>query len=405
MTNWKKTFGIIWTGQFLSILTSMIVNFAIILWLSFETRSAEVLAFGSIAALLPQTVLGFFVGVFIDRWNRKKVMMLSDSFIAFCTLILAVLFYFGAAQIWHIYILLALRSVGSAFHMPAMEASVPLIAPESQLMRIAGINQMIHSAGSIAGPALGALFITMMDIGYVLLFDVAGAVFAVVSLMFVHIPNPPKNETAINIRNVWNEMKAGVKVVISQSGMKYLFLFSVIATFCIMPVSVLFPLMTLDHFGGNAYQMSLIEAIWGVGALFGGAVLGVRKFEVNKVILINAMYLTLGLSFLLSGLLPANAFYMFVILTSFGGVAGAVYSSSFTAIIQEKIDPAILGRIFSMFMSVSLLPAMIGLLGTGFMADTIGLTTTFVIMGGIICLIGIISFFIPSLMTLDKKSV
>lgn len=102
MDNWKRVFAIIWTGQFLSILTSSIVNFAIVLWLSLETGSAEVLAFATMAALLPQSVLGLFTGIFIDRWKRKRVMIMADSFIAFCTLILAVLFYFDLAKISHI---------------------------------------------------------------------------------------------------------------------------------------------------------------------------------------------------------------------------------------------------------------------------------------------------------------
>ena len=179
MDNWKRVFAIIWTGQFLSILTSSIVNFAIVLWLSLETGSAEVLAFATMAALLPQSVLGLFTGIFIDRWKRKRVMIMADSFIAFCTLILAVLFYFDLAKISHIYVLLALRSVGSAFHMPAMQASVPLLAPKSELMRIAGINQVIQSVCNIAGPALAGLFITMMKMTNILLLDVAGAAFAV----------------------------------------------------------------------------------------------------------------------------------------------------------------------------------------------------------------------------------
>ena len=174
MDNWKRVFAIIWTGQFLSILTSSIVNFAIVLWLSLETGSAEVLAFATMAALLPQSVLGLFTGIFIDRWKRKRVMIMADSFIAFCTLILAVLFYFDLAKISHIYVLLALRSVGSAFHMPAMQASVPLLAPKSELMRIAGINQVIQSVCNIAGPALAGLFITMMKMTNILLLDVAG---------------------------------------------------------------------------------------------------------------------------------------------------------------------------------------------------------------------------------------
>ena len=104
MDNWKRVFAIIWTGQFLSILTSSIVNFAIVLWLSLETGSAEVLAFATMAALLPQSVLGLFTGIFIDRWKRKRVMIMADRCIAFCTLILAVLFYFDLAKISHIYV-------------------------------------------------------------------------------------------------------------------------------------------------------------------------------------------------------------------------------------------------------------------------------------------------------------
>ena len=113
---WKKTFAIIWSGQFLSVLSSSIVGYAVIFWLSIETRSAEVLALAAICGMLPQSVIGFFAGPYVDRWNRKRTMILSDMFIALCTLLLAVLFWCGAACTWHIYLLLACRSAGSAFH-------------------------------------------------------------------------------------------------------------------------------------------------------------------------------------------------------------------------------------------------------------------------------------------------
>ena len=262
MDNWKRVFAIIWTGQFLSILTSSIVNFAIVLWLSLETGSAEVLAFATMAALLPQSVLGLFTGIFIDRWKRKRVMIMADSFIAFCTLILAVLFYFDLAKISHIYVLLALRSVGSAFHMPAMQASVPLLAPKSELMRIAGINQVIQSVCNIAGPALAGLFITMMKMTNILLLDVAGAAFACLSLCFVFIPDPSHEERNSEL-HLWREAKEAIMEVRNQYGLSWLFLLSILATFVIMPVSVLFPLITLNHFAGNAFQVRMVEVSWG----------------------------------------------------------------------------------------------------------------------------------------------
>ena len=402
MDNWKRVFAIIWTGQFLSILTSSIVNFAIVLWLSLETGSAEVLAFATMAALLPQSVLGLFTGIFIDRWKRKRVMIMADSFIAFCTLILAVLFYFDLAKISHIYVLLALRSVGSAFHMPAMQASVPLLAPKSELMRIAGINQVIQSVCNIAGPALAGLFITMMKMTNILLLDVAGAAFACLSLCFVFIPDPSHEERNSEL-HLWREAKEAIMEVRNQYGLSWLFLLSILATFVIMPVSVLFPLMTLNHFAGNAFQVSLVEVSWGGGALLAGALLGLKKYRWNEILLINGMYIALGLTFLFCGLFPVSGFIWFAVLTALGGVCGSLYFATFTTVIQSRIDPGVMGRVFSFYMSFSMLPSMIGLLSTGFLADSIGLGNTFIISGGFLCLIGIISFFIPSLISLKES--
>lgn len=401
MNNWKKTFTIIFTGQFLSILTSTTVNFAVILWISIETGSAEMLAWTSIAALLPQTLLGPVSGVYIDRWDRKKVMMLADSFIAFCTFILALLFWFDVAKMWHIFILLGLRSVGSSFHMPAMQASVPLLAPADQLSRIAGFNQMISSVANIAGPALGALFIILWDMQYVLMLDVAGALMAVSSLLFVHIPNPEKKEEAV--KNVIYEMRIGAMSILKNRGLSWIFFFSILATFFILPVSVLFPLMTLQHFGGNEFQVSLIEILWSVGALLGGIIMGARTYRVNKVVLVNCMYFILGVTFLLSGILSSSGFVLFVVYTAIGGVAGAVYGSAFTAIVQTNIEPAALGRVFSLFFTVSLIPSMIGIAGISIFADHIGLTNSFVLSGSILMLIGVFAFFTPSALRIDKR--
>lgn len=402
MNNWKRVFAIIWTGQFLSILTSSIVNFSIVLWLSLETGSAEVLAFATIAALLPQSVLGLFAGIFIDRWKRKRVMILADSFIAFCTLILAVLFYFDLAAIGHIYALLALRSVGSAFHMPAMQASVPLLAPKSELIRVAGINQVIQSVCNIAGPALAGLFISFMKMTNILLLDVAGAVFACLSLCFVTIPDPSHEEQKKEL-HLWQEAKDAIEDVRKQEGLPWLFILSILGTFVIMPASVLFPLMTLNHFSGNAFQVSMIEVAWGGGALLGGALLGLRKFHWNEVGLINRMYVLLGISFLLSGLLPVGGYMGFVGLTAFGGISGSLFFASFTTVIQSRVDPDVMGRVFSFYMSLSMLPYMIGLLSTGFLADTIGLGNTFIISGAFLCMIGVASFFIPTLNGLKRS--
>lgn len=403
MNNWKRTFIIIWSGQFFSTLTSSIVGFAVVFWLSIKTGSPEVLASAMIAVLLPFIILGLFTGVYVDRWDRKRTMILADSFVALCSAALGILFYLEMTPLWLIYLLLALRSAGSAFHMPAMQASVPLLAPESELMRIAGINQIIQSISNIAGPALGAVLISLLSMTYVMMFDVLGAAIACTSLLFVKIPNPEKKEDIEP--NVWLEVKEGVRHLFMDRGITYLMVSVIGITLFIVPIAALYPLMTTSYFGGNAYQMGLVETAWGIGMLVGGAVLSLKFMKTtNKVASMNIVAMGLGITYWAMGILPTSGFALFVVLTALSGVAGSIYWSSFTVILQTKIDPAALGRVFSIYDSVSLLPTIPGLLATGFIAERIGLLNAFIIAGVATLAIGAIASFVPAIRRLGHTT-
>lgn len=395
MTDWKRVFAIIWTGQLFSTLSSAMIGYAVVFWLSLETRSAEVLAFSTIAAMLPQLLLGPFTGVLIDRWNRKRIMIFADLFIAVCSLIMAVLFMEGKVALSLVYLLLALRSAGAAFHVPAMQASVPLLAPESELIRINGINQVIQSVTTIAGPALAALFLTILNMTWILMIDVIGATIAIVSLLLVQIPDPPAKEDAPE-PHIFREMLEGFREVHKRPGIFWLFMVLILIHFFIMPIAAMFPLMTVDLFSGGTYQMSIVEVAWGLGMLAGGAVLGMKP-KMNRIAVINTTYIILGLTFAFSGILPAWGFWIFAGLTFFGGISMSVFSGTFMTVLQTTIDPAALGRVFSIFGSLTLLPSMIGLLQTGFIADSIGVPLAFVISGSMITLLGAGSFFIPAI--------
>ncbi len=197
-------------------------------------------------------------------------------------------------------------------------------------------------------------------------------------------------------------MKEGAMVVLRNKGLSLVFLYSIIILFFIIPISVLFPLMTIDYFNGTGFQAGIIEAIWSVGALAGGAVMGAKVYKVNRVGLINWSYILLGAAFMASGMLSPNGFVWFAVLTGISGIAGAVYNSAFTGLVQTKIDPAALGRVFSTFYAIALLPSMLGLIGIGSIADSIGLNTSFIISGFIIIITGIAAFFTKSSMKIDK---
>lgn len=398
---WFRTYFTIWVGQFVSMLTSYAVNFAVIIWLSLEMQSAEVLAYAGIAGLLPQALIGPFAGVFIDRLNRKKVMIYSDLFIAFSTFLMILVLKQGYQDLILIYILLGLRSIGSAFHSPAMQAITPLIVPEDDLLRVAGINQLLQSVSSIAGPALGALAITYLPISEVLYLDIIGAAGAIISLSLVIIPSLPSQGKG-SFFTVINDLKGGLNAIQENTGLKYLFMYAMMATFFIMPVAVMFPLLTTGHYGGDKFEMSVIEVIWGIGMLIGGSILGGIRISISKVALVNAAHLLIGLTIAVSGIFPSSWFWVFVAVTGLGGLSMSVFSATFMTIIQQQVKPEYLGRVFSLYFSIAVLPSIIGLLFTGSVAEWIGVASAFIIAGILIMMVGVASFLTPPLMRLGK---
>ena len=138
---WAPRFFTLWIGQALSLLGSQLVQFAIIWYLTKKTNSATALAIASLMGLLPQVVLSPFIGTWVDRGNRRFIMIIADATVAFATLILVVLFALGHADIGHIYALLFVRAVAGGFHQSAFGASVILLVPKDHLARVQGFNQ------------------------------------------------------------------------------------------------------------------------------------------------------------------------------------------------------------------------------------------------------------------------
>lgn len=400
---WFKTYLYIWIGQFISLLTSSAVNFAVIIYLSIHYKSAEVLAYAGIAGLLPQAVIGPFAGVYIDRWDRKKVMIFADAFIALCTFLMSFAFVEGEANLLLVYILLVCRSLGQAFHTPAMQAIAPLIVPEDKLLKVSGINQMLQSVSMIAGPALGTLAITYAPISKVLYLDVLGACLAIISLLFVVIPQVMVNREEGDISSVMQDLLGGFGEIHKNKGLYLMFVYAMLTTFFVMPVAIMYPLLTIDHYAGGKWEMSIIEVVWGVGMLIGGGALSAWKGNLSKVIIVNAMHIFLGLTFVFSGWISGEWFWIYVAITTLGGIGMSFFNASFMTIIQEEIKPEYLGRVFSMYFSFAIIPSVIGLLFTGWIAEEIGVVNAFIIGGLAMCVVGILSFLTPAVMNLGKN--
>jgi len=155
--NWKKNFFTIWMGQAFSQFSSSVLQFAIVWYLTDHTGSALVLSAAMLMGFLPQGILGPFIGVFIDRYRRKRIMMISDLVISLASLVMVLAGWLGFLSTGLILMILLIRSIGSAFHTPCLQAVTPQIVPKDQLMRCAGYSQSLQSVSQIFSPALAAI--------------------------------------------------------------------------------------------------------------------------------------------------------------------------------------------------------------------------------------------------------
>jgi len=248
---------------------------------------------------------------------------------------------------------------------------------------------------------LGAMAIGFLPIGHVLLLDIAGAFIAVVSLLFVRIPVVKEVvKTKVTLGQVFQDMTVAYQEIRKSKGLSLLFLYCAIAGICIMPISVLLPLMTMHRFDGGKWEMGIVETVWGGGALLGGSILSMVNIRFRKIHLVYLAHILLGFAFLVLAFLSKEQFVLFILLVSMGGISAALYNSGFTATVQEMVQPHLLGRVFALYYSFDVLPTVIALAGTSFVVHYIGLNILFAVLGAIVLAIGIISYFTPSFRTM-----
>jgi DHA3 family macrolide efflux protein-like MFS transporter len=400
--NWKGSFFIIWTGQAVSLLGSQLVQFALIWYLTDTTSSATILATASLVAFLPNVVLSPFIGALVDRWNRRKIMLIADTFIALVTVGLAVLFALGIAEIWHIYTLMFLRSIGGSFHGPAMIASTSLMVPKEQLTRIQGLNQTLNGGLNIISAPLGALLIEIMPTQGILAIDVVTALIAIVPLLFISIPQPERDPTDLAKKpSVLREMREGMEYMISWRGIMIIAIFAALLNFLLSPAFSLLPLLVKDHFNGGATQLGWINAIFGIGVILGGLTLGIWGGFKKRVYTSLIGVFGIGLGSLLLGLVPSNYFIIATLGMAITGISQPIANGALGAIMQATVAPEYQGRVFTLLGSVAMGMTPIGLAIAGPLSDWLGIQTWF-LFGGIACIVmGLLMLTIPAVVNVE----
>lgn len=388
--NWKKKFFALYTGQFFSLLSSAAVQFSIIWWLTDTTGSPLVLTLAGLAGFLPQALVGPFAGTLTDRYSRKMMMILADMTVALGSLILFASMYFSEPSIALVILVLVVRSLATAFHMPAMQASVPLLAPEEHLTKVAGWGQTVSSVSNIAGPAAGMSLLVVSSIEWVLLLDVLGAVIACSVLLFIRIPRVPRTEEKVSTSFI-AEMKEGYQAIVKHRRLFKLTILMTAVAVLYIPLGTYFPLMVRNHFEKDVVEAGIVEIVFAVGLIAGGSILGVLGDSFDKIKTMAVGMMVMGAALFISGLLSPSLFIVFIVLSGFVGLSGPLFSAPFYAYIQTEIEPHLLGRVFSFVTSLSLLATPIGYAIAGVFIELTSVATLFIIMGVLIILNAVVT--------------
>ncbi len=392
--NWKKNFFTIWTGQAFSQLSSSVLQFAIVWYLTDKTGSALVLSASMLMGFLPQGVLGPFIGVFIDRYSRKKIMIISDLLIAAASFLLVIAGWMGNLSTGLILVVLLIRSIGSAFHTPCLQAVTPQIVPEDQLTRCSGYSQALESVSQILSPAIAAVLYQSWSLSGIIFLDVIGALIAVFTLGITEIPVLVHDENTGKIQ-VLKEAKEGFRILKTNKGMLGLVLISTLYTLALMPTSALFPLMSMSYFNGTSTNASIVEIIFSVGLLIGSLVLSRWGGTKNRIYTIIGSFLLMSCSLFVSGMLPPSGFAVFVVCAFFMGISGPFYWGMYTPLLQSSFEAKYLGRVISLSSSIRLITAPIGLSLSGVFAEVYGVENWFFIAGVLVLFAAFLCFAVP----------
>lgn len=386
--NWKKTVGVFMISQTVSLLGSMLVMYAIMWHITLETQSGLMMTIMVMCTFIPALLISPFAGVWADKLNRKMLMIVADMGIALVTLIIAILFLMGIREVWILFVVSVVRSFGQSVHQPAVSAVYPQIVPETHLVRVQGIAQGIQSSSMILMPLLAGLLLAYFKLELILFIDVVTAAIAVMILVtYVKLPKHAAESHPSTI-DYFEDIKRGIHYAFTHKLIFNILLFSFLFMIMVAAPSFLTYLQVARVFGAEAWRLSALEAIFGTGMLLGSIVITIWGGFKNRLVTFFLCYIAIGLGTVGLGL-PFN-FIFYIGLWGFVGFFISLSNPLMVGLIQEKVDPKYIGRVFSVFGLINTISLPLGMLIFGPLSDVFDISLIILLSGvgmGIIAMV------------------
>ena len=399
-----RNYRLFFVGQGISLIGTWMTRVATG-WLVFRLSgpdSALLLGVVGFAGQVPSFFLMPFAGVLVDRWNRHRLLVLTQVLSLIQSALLAVVAFRGepgTATIWQVVVLSLFQGVINAFDMPARQAFlVEMIARKEDLSNAIALNSSLVNGARLIGPSVAGILIALAGEGWCFLIDAISYVAVVLALLAMELP---AREVKHHPTPMWLGMLEGFRYAFGFAPIRSVLLLLALVSFMGMPYTVLMPIFAAEILQGGPYALGFLSTASGVGALTGALYLASRNsvLGLGNAIVLSTFVFGVGLvGFSLSTALWLSLLLMLV--TGFGMMVAMAASNT---ILQTIVDEDKRGRVMSYFGMAFMGMTPFGSLFAGILAGWIGAGYT-VLVGGLACILGAVIFGIqlPYLRTLVR---
>ncbi|MEM7132828.1 MAG: MFS transporter [Chloroflexota bacterium] len=361
-----QAFYAIMAGQIVSTVGSSMTRFGLSIWVLNQTGDTVAYSILLFFSILPLGLGSLFAGPFVDRWNRRWVLISSDAIASLSTLVVALLYFADALALWHLYVAVAVNGVASSFSGPALEASVPLLVKQERLGQASGLMQMSNSVQLILGPVLGGLLVGTVGLGAIFLVDFVTFAASITALALSVIPQPPRPQAQSPQESFWQEFLFGIRYVWRRPTFLYLMSIVTLAMLLMPGVGYALSAPIVLSFA-NEIAVGFAHAAFGIGALLGGFLLTIWGGPKRRM---HGLLASMGLAsvaFVLVGLWESvttiSLGYLLI------GITFVFVLGLNRVIWQLKAAPDVLGRVVSLRTALGVGARSLGVLAAGPMAE------------------------------------
>jgi DHA3 family macrolide efflux protein-like MFS transporter len=393
MPGWKRRVTVFLVGQTISTFGSLLVQYALLWHLTLTTKSGLVLALAAVFGFLPQAIVSIFAGVWADRVNRKLMIIISDSTIALATLALAFFMLSGVDDLWLIFLVMAVRSLGAGIQMPAISALIPQIVPTDKLMRVNGLNSSVQSSLLILGPVAAAAIYSTMSLAAILFIDFVTAAIGLLLLATIAVPTLSR-AASLEKPSYFADLREGLTYIFGNDLVRWVMVIYSIVFLLIVAPSNLSPLMLVRTFGGDVWLLTVLELSFGVGMVAGGALMAIFGSKVDRLGMMVGTSVIFGVLAVVMGF--TTNLILFYSLFFLIGLAVPAFSTSSMTLLQETVEPERQGRVFG-FVGIVMAVAMpLGMAVLGPLADVVSVEILLIATGVATVLIAVIAVLLPA---------